>query len=224
MKQASLFLLIVWGLFLAGCGDSDSGNTPNSSANIAPIQWSDDPETIVLRFDERRNESPAIEQASDIPLCTLWGDGRLVWINPLEERREVLEARLTSDEIRALIETVIFSGFYSWQSDFILPNAPNPAIQSVTLNVADSERTVSRFSDWPAAGFTSTLEACQAAAETRALFRPLGAWISAEGIVREERVPYWQWPGPGVGFTLAELEAGGPRWVEDSVASFIWEW
>src|SRR5690606_23422953 len=92
---------------------------------------------------------------------------------------QVLEAYLRDEQIRELIELVIFSGFYDWQSNFIVPNTGSDFIQSITLNLFSEERTVSRYSGWPLDGYEKVREACTQASDTPALFAPEGIWLSA---------------------------------------------
>lgn len=222
MKQYYWLILIVVALVAVGCSE-ENGNSNDGDQNLGPLDWEREADTIILRLDARRPNDPAAQQVGEIPACTLWGDGRLVWMNELEDGQEVLEARLNDEEVRSLLEFVIFSGFYDWESDFIVEDGSNPTIESMTLNLYEDTFTLQRFSDWPADGYERILQRCREASSTPVLFLPDGGWLSAIEVPQIEGVGYWRWPGPNVGIELAQLVNSEPVWIEGDLARRIWE-
>lgn len=220
-RYAALVVLIGIILLLAACGNDD-GETSNGQ-QLGPLDWDHDSNTIILRLDERLNEGNPARLANEIPPCTVWGDGRIVWVNPLDTQREILEARLTDDQVRQVIETVVFSGFYDWESNFAIPDVTNPLVKSITLNLYAQQRTVSRYADWPANGYQRILQACTQISSQPAIFLPTGAWISAYEVPKEDSVGVWQWLPSAAGFHLSEVANGQPpRWITGDLVKLVW--
>ncbi len=217
-------ILILLILALAGCGGDDSNDQDaNSESQLGPMEWQKTPDNIVLRLDSRLKEATPAEVDNEIPPCTLWGDGRLVWVNQLEEGKQILEARLSDEEIRTLMEKIIFSGFYDWQSDYIVPNASNPMIESITLNLYSEERTVARYSEWPVDAYNQALKNCREISQSPVLFEPQGGWLTAYEVPRVDGIGYWRWQTGDTGFSLAEATPDNPRWITDDLVKVVWE-
>lgn len=227
MNKRSLFaLLVLCVLVLVACNDDKKPATTSQTTDqqLGPLEWDHDPTTIILRFDERVNEGPPAQLANEIPLCTVWGDGHIVWVNRFSENNEpvqteILEARLSDEAVRGLIEDVIFTGFYDWESNFLIPDYSNPVIQSISLNLFSEERTVSRYTDWAVNGFARLLEACTQASDSPAQFLPEGVWLTAYEVPYNTQDSYWVWFSDLYGFSLGEVANGQPpRWVTGDLA------
>src|SRR5690606_8229792 len=153
----------------------------NPAENLTGVlEWERNPDTIILRIDERRDQEDPAVLANAVPPCTLWGDGRLVWTVSIENENQVLEARLSDEEVRRLLwDGIIQRGFYDWRSDFIIPDGNNQTIQTITLNLYDEVFTVSRYGNWPVNGYHAILQSCLEVSSTPVLFIPTGGWLSA---------------------------------------------
>lgn len=211
---------------LAACGNQDDDKKKDDSSNGDPglglFEWDRSPETIIFRVDDQINTETPADTANDIPMCTLWGDGRLVWVNVLSGNTEVLEARVNDDQTRSFIETVIRTGFYDWEDNIIPPDSDIHVLESITLNLYESSRTVQSYSGWSANGFEALREACAGLSEARALVVPTGGWMSAYEVEIESNAKVIPWPRSAP-FSLAELAASGtPRWIETPWAEFVW--
>lgn len=226
MHRRFASVLFIGLLLLTACGgDSDDnkndGNSSNTD-NLGLFEWDRSADTVILRMDDQAAYEPQAYFDNDIPICTLWGDGRLVWVNLLAGRSEVLESRLTDDQIRSLIETVIRTGFYDWENDIVPPGTDSPILQSLTLSLYESSRTVERYSPWPANGFESLRQTCTNLTETRALVVPTGGWMKAYEVEIDPTAKVIPWPRTAP-FTLEELASSGtPRWIESPWAEFVW--
>lgn len=229
MRKSVWFILIcILSALLAACGGDDSGDaTSEGNQQLGPLDWNRDPNNIILRVDQRLNEGPPAQLLSEIPLCTLWGDGRIVWVNRVTDggsslRTEILQSRLTDDAIRSLIENVVFTGFYDWESNFLIPDFDNPLIQSISLNLFAEERTVSRYTDWPVDGFERIRQACAQASTTPITYLPEGLWVSAYEIIYDTNYSYWRWYEEAAGFQLSEVSNGqAPRWITGDLAKQV---
>lgn len=204
----------------------------NGEDNIGLFEWERSPETILLRIDSYRPAGDPFELANDLPLCTIWGDGRLIFVNETAEGEEVLEARLSEDQIRSLIENIITLGFYDWESDLSLVANENSVLTQVELNLKNSARTVKRFDALESegrdaasqnSGFTDLLNLCRNITQVRAVFLPAGGWLSAVQTDFDPSLRTVIWPADAP-LRLADLAAANsPRWIESPfIDGFVW--
>ncbi len=215
-RRFVLGLMLVVLMILAACnGDDQSSDENSSNEQIRRFNWDKSADIILFRMDEIPQEESEAQIANRIPLCTIWGDGRLVWVNHLRDENEILEARLSDEEIRDFVEDVIGYGFYSWEEDLVPPDQRNIERRIITLNLYDNARTVERYQAWPNQSFDRIFEQCSS------LSAP--AHISLEGgFVRaypvEDPIPSvrsMEW-GRGAPFRMADVAASGsPVWLDE---------
>lgn len=214
----SLLFLIV----LTACSNDDGGENVDDG-QINRLDWDRSADSILLRIDEIATAESEAYIINTIPLCTVWGNGRLIMLNNLSDTSQVLEARLSDEQVRELVENIIGFGFYSWEDDIIPFDTEQPTLQSISLNLFDNPKTVERYDDWPNNGFEQILELCTSSSVTTALVVPDGGWVTA--YVKEDfdnEGPILDWPR-NAPFTLAELaNSDEPRWVEDDFAQILW--
>jgi len=230
MRRIIWIALLINGLVLLAACEEDTPTPDVQNQQIGPLDWDNSPETIILRIEQRLYDAPPAEAANTIPLCTVWGDGRIVWVNELEnveletDEVQILESRISEQQMRSLIEDVIFTGFYDWESNFIIPELENPFVSSITLNLMVETRTVERYTSWPANGFDRILTACQQISDTPAVFLPQGLWVSAYRIEPQEFQGEWRWIPEAAGFNLADVADGSaPQWITGDFAALVWE-
>lgn len=226
MRRARI-ILGVWVVLalvgLAACAGEDGGDSANSADSEGGLlDWQRDPNAIIVRLDRQANRESMADRMNTIPLCTLWGDGRVVWTTQTDDGLEdVLEARVSDAVIRGFLEDIVNRGFYDWE-DELFPPSDDTRVESITVSLYDEVRTVRRYSRWPESGFTRILEDCRSMAETPVRVLPAAGWVSAYPVPRDTMAPAWVWP-PAAPFTLEELaESGESRWVEGELATRIW--
>lgn len=209
-------LLLVFVLALTACNGDDDSSAETDDSQIRRFNWDTSADTILFRLDEIPYEETEARIANRIPLCTIWGDGRLVWVNHLEDETEILEARLTDTQIRDFVEDVIGFGFYGWEDDIIPPDQPNLELRSMSLNLYDNARTVERYSSWPNDGFDRLYDQCSTLSEARALFLPSGGFVRAYVVEKpDSSIPTMEW-GRGAPFKMADVAANDtPVWLEE---------
>lgn len=216
----SMGLLLLVGL-VACSNDSDPENVDDGQINR--LEWDRSDNSILVRVDEIATYESEAFKINAIPLCTVWGDGRLVVLNYVGDTSEVLEARLSDEQIRELVEKMIGFGFYSWEDDIIPAGVDDATLRSITLNLFDNSKTVERYDDWPNNGFDQILSLCQGISPSRATFVPAGGWVNAYVLDEyddEGRSVDWPRNAP---FTMAELVGSDePRWVDGAWAQEIW--
>ncbi|WP_119069453.1 hypothetical protein [Aggregatilinea lenta] len=219
-----MFLIAVatLGALLAGCGSVRPDDTA-SDGSLDRMDWDRDPGTIIVRLDARGTSATPAESLNAIPPCTLWGDGRVVWVTSGGSGQEqVLEARATDDTMRVFLQDIINRGFYTWEDELIPAEAGTGVTQTVSIYLYDELHTVQRSSNWPANGFDTILARCEQLSETPVLVLPWAGWVSAYPIERDDRLPHWYWP-EDLDFTPADLVANGEaRWLHGEPVEEIW--
>ena len=203
---------------------SNDGDTEKVDDNqINRLDWDRSADSILLRIDEIATSESQAYIINTIPPCTVWGDGRLVRLNYLGDTSQVLEARLSDEQIRELVENMIGLGFYSWEDDIIPLDTEDPTLQSISLNLFDNPKTVERYDNWPNNGFDQILGLCAGSSATTALVIPDGGWVTAYILDNfDNEGPLLDWPRSAP-FTLAELASSDePRWVDGDFAQSLW--
>ena len=215
--------IVLIGVLLTACGGNEPKNDGQGDSQLGLIDWSRDPDTIVVRVDAQSALDDPASTLNNIPPCTLWGDGRVVWASTDEYGSEqILEARLDDVAIRSFLEDIISRGFYSWQDELLPMSSNNPVTQSITVFLYDELRTVRRYTTWPENSYARIVDGCSHLSGTPVLVLPQVGWVSAYAIARDDSAPSWLWP-LSAPFALHDLAANGEaRWLEGPLASEIW--
>lgn len=227
MRRLVLVLILAALLLtLAACKEdksSDDNQPADSDSALGLFDWNRDPNTIIVRLDAKLENATPDYLTNSIPPCTMWGDGRVVWITRTDTgAQEVLEARVGEAGVRSFLEDIINRGFYNWQDEIIPPNNANTVFETITVNLYDEIRTIRRYSAWPQNGYAAILQNCQALSDKPVRVLPDAGWISAYPVARDQGAPTWHWPADAP-FTLQELvEKGEARWLTGELASYIW--
>ncbi|NDJ76257.1 MAG: hypothetical protein GYB65_08350 [Chloroflexi bacterium] len=230
-----LLLLLALCLVLAACGgSSDDSSSDDSDNQIGLFDWERDPDTMIVRLDRHFDspDDPTLE-LNNIPPCTVWGDGRVVWVTRGESGEEVvLKARIDESAIRSFLEDIINRGFYEWDKELVTLGTEDPVIESITVSLYDEPRTVERYSYWPQNAYAAILEECQQlGSENARVVEPgapgapeTGGWISAYQVNDPDpNAPSNNWEWRDAPFTLYELvENREGRWVEGDLARQVW--
>lgn len=230
LLAASLLAACTSGQGGQGQPNPPSGGQTEPTATSQPsgpvITWDKAPETIIVRLDRVVLKEPPYEGLNRIPVCTLFGNGRLLWVNNVPPNgEEVLESYLDDVTIRTFLEYIIRDKKFYNTPDYAsqeLPPSENSPVESITLNVSQEARTVRSYRPWPENLYLDIVNRCRSLTETRALFVPEGAWVSAYAVPDNPNAPKIGWPGTGP-FRMSELSAAGePLWVTDVGLTQLW--
>lgn len=222
-KRLLVLGILLIALLVACSGDDDNpDNSSNEDTSLRSFDWDHSPDAILLRFDQIPEGETEAYVTNSVPLCTIWGDGHLVWVNFVGSDAEVLEARLTDDQIRDFVEDIIGFGFYSWEDDVIPPLADNVALQSLVLNLFDNPKTVERYGDWPNNSFEQLITQCRGLSSTPALVVPNGGWVRAYPIEFDSQAIWQEWPRNAPVKMVDVAASDTPTWVEGAWAAELW--
>lgn len=230
MQRQIVWLALI--VILASCsvfgGDDGNGDTPTSGDGTAPdtvIQWDRDPDSVIFRA-EVLDDDDQFYTRNYIPLCTLYGDNRVVWTVPgAGIESQVLVDRLTDVEVVDFVEDLTF-GFdiysYDQQADLETFGDVEPIVEQFTLNVNEVNHVTDAFGGWDFEYFETIVELCQTLSDTPALFEPTEAWLSAREVEYNADMPSVIW-NVERGIDLAELAERGERtWITGTNVRVLW--
>lgn len=220
-----LLIFALLSLVLAACGGSPT-QAPTSTPSGPVIGWDPTPGRVILRLDRVLTNDEDRVTRNRLPPCTLYGDGRLVWVNPNPPNgEEVLEAYLSEVQMRDFLVYIIRDlKFYS-VPDYAaqeLPPTTEAALESISLNLYQEQKTVRSYRGWPGNTYIDISDRCKSVSEVRALVEPFGGWVTVYAVDRSPALPEIGW-SPAAPFKMTEVAANGqPVWVTGVALRQLW--
>lgn len=225
-------ILILLGLLLAlaACegGANDTGGEPFAGNSI--IQWDRSPSTVVFRTEVVGGDRDTSFLArNEIPLCSIYGDNRIVWTNDLGDfDTQVLWDKVTDQQIQDFISFLtvaqqIFS--YDAGGDLQPPAAVQPVREVITVGVNGRVHRTDSFSrtEWPVDYFQNIVDFCKQVSRAPVLFEPTGAWLTVQSIPYDSNRPLQIWDGPAAGLDLTErAQQTEPLWLTGDNLRILW--
>jgi len=216
-------------LMLTGCaGDAapQAGGSPGGSV----IQWERDPDHIVFRAQVvGGDEEDAFRRRNEIPLCTVFGDNRVVWTNELGGwETQVLIDQVDDIAIQDFISILtIAREFFNYEAraDVQVPGESEPVVETLTISVNGRTHTSDSFSGWDNDYFLEVVDDCKKISGSPALFEPQGAWLSVNEVPYNPTAPLVNWEGEAAGLSfLAMVENDETqRWITGDNLKVLWE-
>lgn len=221
--------ILVAALVLSGCGGASNNpaTQPAGGGGLPGLIWNKDPKTIIVRLDRTLNGEPQAASLNRLPLCTIYGDGHVVWVNsvpPVSE--EVLEARIDDSTMKSFLDDFLIRGqkFYSIPDYAAAQLQPDGrfSIESITVNLSNEVRTIRNFGAWPNGEFQNILDKCTHLTTQPVTYLPLGAWLSVQPATGTTSDPNIVWQA-GAPFKLSDLAASGqPVWINGQMLNVLW--
>lgn len=220
-------VFIVAAIMLGACnGNNPAPGITATPANIPALGWNKSPDSIIVRLDRQVQGESQVTALNRLPLCTLYGNGHLVWVNDTPpDGDQVLEAQLDDGTIRTLLDFAIKEFHFYSLPDYAaneLQPPGNALVESIAVNLNDSPRTVRSYGHWPNNEFQTLLDKCTHSTTQPVLFAPTGAWLSVQPTVGQtpDSPLVWQ---PSQPFKLNDLAANGkPIWISGPLLSALW--
>ncbi len=225
MRVRLLITLLV--LLLTACGGGDQPALPASNSNVT---WDTSPSTIVFRADVTGGTQDPLLDRNWVPDCTIYGDGRLIWLNNLGvANTQVLEDQLTADQIRIFVfnNLAVNRGIYNYpdRSKQVRPATSDvqPVVEVLTLNVNGTLHITDAFAGWDRAYYDSIVTDCHALSLQPVLFVPTAAWVTAQPVAYDPRAAAVPWDAQANGLSLQETAASNDRrWVQGQAVGAMW--
>ncbi len=226
MRRYISALIILLALLLAACGGG-GGNGQAAVSEGSSIDWDRSPSTVVFRADVVGGDQNPFITRSEIPACTIYGDGHLVWTNELSMVNiQVLEDHLTDDVIRGFVNFLALQQQiyrYAAKADLQPPSAVAPVVETLTLFVNNVNHVTDAFAGWDHNYYQVIVDSCAALSTAPVLYAPTAGWVSATVVDYDSNAVSILWDGNAAGLKLADLAASGERkWVTDRNIGVIW--
>lgn len=225
IARMGLFLAV---LLLAACNNNSNSSGGNGGGSDSDtVEWDRSASTIVFRADVVGGDPNVLYLKNDVPYCTIYGDGRVVWtVQAGGASTQVLWDRLDDNTIRAFVGTLVVNQrFYTYKAgaDQQPASQNQPVIEQLTLNVNKTEQKSDGFSGWPQNYFQDILDMCRKLSKAPITFAPDAAWVSAESADYDTRAPSIIWDGVSSGLSLKDLAASAQaQWVKGQNAVALW--
>lgn len=225
----SITLMISACSALAGDTNTNTAQTddqpePNSGESL--VNWDTSPLNIVFQADVLGGSRyGTYVDGNRIPLCTLYGDGRVVWVSG--DNNEVLFDILTPEEVTDFVTYLtVTERFFTYTAglDNLLPSPEFPITDVMLLQVNDVSHRIDSFGNWSEGYFNRILERCTNIGTQPSQFLPSEGWFSAQIIDYNSSLPSVPWDAGASGlslFDVAEAQAS-TMWLENNLVAPIW--
>jgi|GEM_PF-1879548 len=181
-------------LILCGCQQSVPPGPPTArvSSGGGVIAWTRDPAFVLFRAEIVGGE--AFAAMSQVPLCTLYGDNRIVWTDITDTRdANVLEDRLSDAVISTFIAYLtVNERIYTFEeklTDRATSGNTMPIVERVTIAVNDTVHRANGLSGWESGWFERVLSACRNLSAAPVLIAPAAGWLSAREVAFTVEAP-----------------------------------
>jgi len=224
MMRVMILLSLI--LMLAACNGGGTANAVEGGV----ITWDRSPETVVFRADVVGGQSGGTFLArNQIPLCTIYGDNRVVWLNELGDFDvEVLWDKVTDQQIIDYISYLTISQrifTYDAGADLQPPGDDSPVYEVLSINVSGRAFQTDSFSseDWPLDYFQNIVDTCKQVSRAPVLFDPEGAWLTVRTVDYDSTRPLQVWDGGASGLDFGELaQNSDPTWLTGPNLKVLW--
>lgn len=214
---------------LAGDTTSDTVQTTDQSStegDSALVQWDRNALNIVFQADVTGgDQSGVFIEDNRIPLCTIYGDGRIVWL--ADDENQVLFDLLTDQQIADFVTNLtVTERFFTFNAgaDTLLPSAEVPYTDILLLQVNDVSHQTDSFGDWTEDYFPRILEKCTTLGQQPRAFKPSEGWFSVLPTPYNSTVPSLPWDADSAGLSLNTV-ARMPEssiWLDNNLVLPIW--
>jgi hypothetical protein len=227
LKPIVMNLLLIGALTLTACNPTSPTVIAPSGDNPATVlAWNKSADAVVFRLDRQVLNEPDYEARNRLPPCTIYGDGRVVWVNALRPNgEEVLEALIDDVQFRSFLEYAIRDLKFYEVPDYAsleLPPEQNAGVESITLHLSEQVRTVRTYRLWPSGIYPLLLERCWALSDSPVRVIPDAGWVTVYAGPEATMLPTLDWP-PSAPFRLEEAFAKQQSmWVEGVALRQLW--
>lgn len=149
----------------------------------------------------------------------MWGDGRIVWVSHEGARRRVLEGRLTTDQMKALLQRILEARFFGWKDEYYTLGGNSYPPMYLSVSLIGRSKEVSEHGGAPDAYYELVRFLTSGAGAAGDDYAPKRGYLTAAPEPAEADAP--QWPDAAAGITLDQV--GDGRYIEGEALSFAWQ-
>lgn len=229
-KQRVFWLAALCALALAGCrGTPPSGGNAGGPgfAGDSAIRWPRDASHTVFEIDVEGGDT-TFARRNDIPLCAVYGDNRVVWLDTSQPGRTTVLFDVVEDiEIYDFVTDLTVNKrlfTYAGTAEDLYAEGQRPVYERIVLDVNDTRHVTDGFAEWPDGFFRDVLETCASISATPALYEPSAGWLSVESAIYDPDAVTIFWNVEGAGIDLNELADEPERlWIDQpALVNRLW--
>ncbi|GAB1420992.1 hypothetical protein MASR2M15_11240 [Anaerolineales bacterium] len=219
------FLACLFILILASACGGDAGIPDAEDPGL--VSWNKDPYNVVFRADVQGGNLDEFIAQNDVPLCTIYGDGRIVWeVDSAEGRSQVLFSYLNDTEMTNFVMSMVVDQKIYTQTagaNLEVPSKEQPVYELLEINVNDQAHKADSFSGWTSEYFEGILDYCRNYASAPQIFEPTGGWLETRQIAYDPRLPTVFWDNEAAGLNLGDFASTDEkRWIEGDNVRILW--
>jgi hypothetical protein len=203
---------------LAACGEAAASPEAPTALPFA-LTWEHDASVIVFQADTTRTNWSEAERLNHIPECTLFGDGRLVWVHTAADGGHYPVMAMVDDTIvQTILLAVVNSGFLNLPAQ---AEAADVSVSAIHARFSDFDHTVVQGVQEMPPAIENLHTLCSNLGVPAQPLLPEGAWLTV--LPRADVIDAAAlWPGDAPR-TLADLAAGGePVWAQGDLLVVAW--
>jgi hypothetical protein len=192
------------------------------------IEWDRSASTIVFQADVVGGAPDLLSERNRVPLCTIYGDNRVVWTNEVSSYHlQVLFDQLPDEPIRLFLETLVVNErLYDFGGSEALSvtREVQPVVETLALNINSALHITTAFDGWDAPYFQRILDRCRTLSSAPVLFAPAAAWVTVARVPPDANAPVVLWDAAATGVDLAAIASTGRRqWVDAPIIGSLWQ-
>ena len=216
-------LLVVSVLSLAACTAEDTSRTGEDGLLLwtdGAVAWDTDPSTVIVMLYSPYTTaglSGAYDHRYYVPEAQVRGDGRIIWVRQEGQGRRILEGRLTSEQMEALLRRIVEAGFFEWDVEYKTLGGNSSPPMHLRVNLEDRVHEVSVHGGAPDAYYDLERELLNGAGASGYEFAPSRGYLTAEPFPGGVEAP--QWPE---GARVTPDMAMNGRYIDGEALAFAW--
>jgi hypothetical protein len=199
----------------------------SSTANPVAIGWNEDPTALIISATYCCGFTTQLVPLNYVADASVWGDGRIVWVDPSQvgTTRQVLEGKLTPEQLQAFLQKAAEAGFFSWEDRYADENIADIPDQCLSIRLESQTKQVCEYGQGAPAAFHQLYDELASGADaTGTAYVPEKAYLQAlkiEGETAPTTPVDAVWSAETMGFSLEEATQG--RWLEGETLAQVWE-
>lgn len=222
-----LVLMLLVGACSDGGGDSGGGDSTDAGAPSV-IRWPRTADHIVFRADVVGGaDFDSFLRLGEVPLCTIYGDGRVVWVvDTAQGEQQTVFNIVTPEDIELFVSDVAITFDIYGQSaaaDLVISEV-TPVVEQLQIHVNEESHVTDIFADWDTEYFEEVIARCIETGDQPTIFEPSGAWLNVQATEFNDSSPLQRWDADITGVNLAEIASEGELvWVEGRLLDILWD-
>lgn len=219
-------LCLLVSIFTVACQFTEQAQTSTPTRPPGLINWDRNPSSIVFQADVVGGPQD-ITRMSEVPICTIYGDNRVVWVNELDAFHVEILYDFVDDVVIGdfIAYLTVQERIYTYDAHAAeqTSGGVEPVVETVTIIVNEQMHTADAFSGWDSEWFSRVARACKGISQSPILFEPSGAWLTAQTADYNISVPTVNWDGQSL--ILADVATSGqPQWIDGAEMLTVWNY